>query len=422
MFGSSILDVAIGMIFVYLFLSLICTAVNEGIATLFNKRGANLFDGVKNLLNDPKFTGLSQQLYTHGLVDGISREASDPKKANRLPSYMPSNTFALALLDILGAKGAPTIWLEKIKERQGELTNAQTRLAANPSDIGLMKAVAEAQTALDLFKGLEQEAQAAVDAHTTAAQAANNITGPKDKKLTEVSGKLETALALGRRFMAAYPDPMGSIQKAVEDLPSGHTRESLLVIIDKSKRESALIGREVNNAEQQIEVFKDNVEQWFNDTMDRVGGWYKRWTQKILLAIAIVVVIAGNVDSFMLAKRFLRDTTLRASVVSAAEKAVSSANPTQSDSSRDALLKTAQSTKLPFGWTSDPNDPFYSDQIPNNAGNWILKIVGLFISIFAVSLGAPFWFDTLSKFINVRAAGTPPGEQKKSAGKTVDET
>lgn len=105
MFGSSILEVAIGIIFVYLFLSLICSAIIEGIASLINKRGKNLFEGVKNLLNDPKFTGLAQQLYSHGLVDGISQEAANPAKPNRLPSYIPSNIFALALLDIIGSQG-----------------------------------------------------------------------------------------------------------------------------------------------------------------------------------------------------------------------------------------------------------------------------------------------------------------------------
>ena len=43
------------------------------------------------------------------------------------------------------------------------------------------------------------------------------------------------------------------------------------------------------------------------------------------------------------------------------------------------------------------------------------KIFGLLVSILAVSMGAPFWFDTLSKFVNLRSAGTPPGETSKSA-------
>src|SRR5687768_16517514 len=106
MFGSNILEVAIGIIFVYLLLSLICTALNEGIASLIDKRGRNLVAGIKNLLNDPKFTGLAQQVYNHGLIGGISQYASNPDKRTRLPSYISSSNFSLALLDILAARGA----------------------------------------------------------------------------------------------------------------------------------------------------------------------------------------------------------------------------------------------------------------------------------------------------------------------------
>jgi hypothetical protein len=35
--------------------------------------------------------------------------------------------------------------------------------------------------------------------------------------------------------------------------------------------------------------------------------------------------------------------------------------------------------------------------------------------VLAISMGAPFWFDTLSKFVNLRGAGIPPGETRKSA-------
>ena len=86
MFGSSILEVVIGVIFIYLLLSLISSAINEFISSLVNKRGENLFEGIKNLLNDPNFTGLAQKLYHHGLVDGISQASKDPDKPNRRPS------------------------------------------------------------------------------------------------------------------------------------------------------------------------------------------------------------------------------------------------------------------------------------------------------------------------------------------------
>ena len=57
MFGSSILEAAIAVIFVYLLLSLMCTALNEGIASLIQQRGKNLFEGIKTSLTTPPSPG-----------------------------------------------------------------------------------------------------------------------------------------------------------------------------------------------------------------------------------------------------------------------------------------------------------------------------------------------------------------------------
>src|SRR5215510_11965979 len=125
MFGSSILEVAIGLVFIYLLLSLICTAVNEIIASLINRRGENLFEGIISLLNDPSFTGLAQKLYNHGLIDGISQ-------SSRRPSYMASKTFALALLDILGSQSAGESWRDIAERRKVDWVAAKAKLDANP--------------------------------------------------------------------------------------------------------------------------------------------------------------------------------------------------------------------------------------------------------------------------------------------------
>jgi hypothetical protein len=415
MFGSSILEVAIGMIFVYLFISLICSAINEGIASLINKRGKNLFEGVKNLLNDPKFTGLAQQLYTHGLVDGISQEAANPAKPNRLPSYIPSNTFALALLDIIGSQGLKESWSGVVKRRQEDLVTVRAQLKPNPTDADQQK-VKDAEAALEKAKEALNKADEAATLHEDAAKAAEKVAGPKDFiNLRAASTKLQQALAIGRALAAEYPDPLGNIQRAIEKLPGGHTKESLFVLLDKTKRETALVANQIATAQHQAERLQANVEQWFNDAMDRVGGWYKRWTQKILLVIALIVVFAANADTFTLANRFMRDNALRASIVSAAEQTIqnNAANP----AARQNLLEDAKKLNLPLGWMCAEGDPYKCDQVPSasDIGGWLLKVIGLLISAFAVSMGAPFWFDTLSKFVNLRGAGTPPGETKKSA-------
>jgi hypothetical protein len=79
-FGSTILEVAIGMIFVYLLLSLLCSALGEFIEAKVNNRAKYLREGIKLLLNDSKGGGvdLAQRLYDHGLVRPFYREGKLP--------------------------------------------------------------------------------------------------------------------------------------------------------------------------------------------------------------------------------------------------------------------------------------------------------------------------------------------------------
>jgi hypothetical protein len=44
----------------------------------------------------------------------------------------------------------------------------------------------------------------------------------------------------------------------------------------------------------------------------------------------------------------------------------------------------------------------------------VSKLVGFLLTAFALSLGAPFWFDTLNKLINIRTAGRAPDEKPKN--------
>jgi hypothetical protein len=43
--------------------------------------------------------------------------------------------------------------------------------------------------------------------------------------------------------------------------------------------------------------------------------------------------------------------------------------------------------------------------------------VGWLLTILALTLGAPFWFDMLNKFINIRFAGKSPDEAAKKPEK-----
>jgi hypothetical protein len=134
--GSTALEVAIGMVFIYLLLSLVCSTVGEYIEATLNNRARYLRKGIELLLNESVGGGvdLAQRLYDHGLVRPLYRT---PKQ---LPSYIPSRTFALALWNmattsVAGTPGAVSIAgvtndLKKIREAVAtQLPNAELRTA-----------------------------------------------------------------------------------------------------------------------------------------------------------------------------------------------------------------------------------------------------------------------------------------------------
>jgi hypothetical protein len=96
MFGSGVLEIAIGLFLLYLILSTVCSAVNEAISALFTQRARTLQQGIRAMLNDPKGNGLAAQFFAHPLIKSLQKPGS-----NQPPSYIPAHLFATTLLDIV---------------------------------------------------------------------------------------------------------------------------------------------------------------------------------------------------------------------------------------------------------------------------------------------------------------------------------
>ena len=95
LFGSNILEVAIGLFLVYLLLSTACGVVNETISAVLAKRAKTLEEGLRQLLQSPDS---ARKLLDHPLIGSLGKQA-------RGPSYIPSHLFAVALLDLLAPSG-----------------------------------------------------------------------------------------------------------------------------------------------------------------------------------------------------------------------------------------------------------------------------------------------------------------------------
>lgn len=71
MFGSQILDVALGMVFLFAMLSLIGSAVREAGETLLKSRAKELEKGVGELLSDSSGAGAKKWLYDHPSISAL---------------------------------------------------------------------------------------------------------------------------------------------------------------------------------------------------------------------------------------------------------------------------------------------------------------------------------------------------------------
>ena len=113
-------------------------------------------------------------------------------------------------------------------------------------------------------------------------------------------------------------------------------------------------------------------------------------------------------DTFAIATALANNSALREVVVAQAKTYTETQMPPDAaPANQQALNKdiaNLQQLGVPLGWKSMPAQ-----------WDWLNKFAGLALPAFAVSLGAPFWFDLLNRFMNIRAAGKSPNEKAKGA-------
>ena len=175
----------------------------------------------------------------------------------------------------------------------------------------------------------------------------------------------------------------------------------------------------VNASGNDIGEVRKNIQDWFDSSMDRVSGWYKRRVQWITLVLGLVVAVAVNADTIAIGTRLSHDVAMRDSLVAAAQEYAKdgSAQPTSQNAAQIEACEDAENSPecrvaknlieirklgLPIGW--DKNDPTL---FPVTPGGWLTKGLGWLLTAFAVTLGAPFWFDILNKFIVIRSTVRP---------------
>ncbi len=464
------LEVAIGLSLVYLMLSLVCTAANEFLAQWFNSRATTLKEGIDSLLRDvtEPISAAADQL-----AAAEARRAQVAKEAE-VAAHAPAEHAAWAAA--VGAAEDATLAFEQAcvqarsvaSDQSGAVASAIAQAMAGPGGQSHEAALGAARTLMETTATARVSASAALDGVRPGAAAMllalRKAAGSKEALLklgTLYAHPLITGLSqLPWRLLpwddkvripsyiptqtftlalldtiapasSGSPTPLLEIRRALAHCPD-HVRRPLLLSL--------------NEAGGNVDKFRQHLALWYDNTMDRVSGLYKRKTKLTVLMFAVLVTLFTNADTVRIVRALSSDKALRDALVSQAEATVRSptantppaaaaaeaaAAPSEADR-RQAFEKSLTDLRalgIPLGYAAP--DSALAAQIaqaswigsPSRISAYIRLyapqlrdgFIGLLLTALALSLGAPFWFDILNKVVNVRAVGRTPQENARNS-------
>ncbi|HEY7044226.1 MAG TPA: hypothetical protein VH419_11210 [Nocardioidaceae bacterium] len=164
----------------------------------------------------------------------------------------------------------------------------------------------------------------------------------------------------------------------------------------------------VRESGEDLVAIKSGLERWFDEAMQRTEGSYKRWSTLVLFIVGLVFAVGGNASTVGVAQHLWEGSATREAVVDAADQVVSDqGSPEDQLESVASTTSSLQELQLPVGWDATSRAHFSldpADLTPTGLG----MIAGWLLTALLVMLGAPFWYDLLSKLVALRTSGSKP--------------
>ena len=396
--SSPIIDLALGLAFVFGVTAALSSALTELIARFLGLRGAYLLSGLRELLD----SGTA----TTDLKNAVADYDSMKNMASGTTRGRPTSaTGALLGGPILSSQGmAGQITDRSLMLRPPRRPDRPARLMAAPAG---------------------KKVTIPPD-----GDGATQPDGPDASRAAEDTRRRRPGLLSQRRSLPSYISATSFAEAVIDMLVPTGTGPATMDGIEASlgrlpgdlpfrKSLQAL----VNNADGDVSRFRAATEGWYDEHMARVSGWYKRRVAKITLVVGAILVLMLNINTLTIGRTLYGDSTVNTAVSSVAAKVTNCKN--QSDPSScladlQAEVSAATTAGLPIGWGTvrDCTAPHarcnWLDQrgifSRHGGSGWqlLLVIVGFLVTIIALVPGARFWFDLLSKLGSLRASGPKP--------------
>lgn len=396
---SPVLEVLIGMIFVFSLLSILVTQINTVISQTLKLRAKHLRDGIGAMIDDEE---IRARVITHPLIrlaennpvlpgQNLSEEQVNKivNGAVNAVNYINPDTFVDVLLSVISVDADKALF--------GALLNIVDGMPAGEDRRRLRLQINEI---IDSGKGISE-------LKTMIAALDSSYKIALEEAIEEIENEI--------RELGLKPETNVALVAGIRQINNPYFKEAMLTVLSTS---------------QDLGQAKEKLKQWFNDGMDRVSDTFSRNLRWISLTVGLLIAVVLNVDALYIARTLWNDPALRAGVVAAAAAADIEAMQTSVTEADDAAAaedvdletiseaaEAARETltlildlRLPLGWNGDdlsgnPDDPrvgdarYFWNYNPANYEHWLglvfLKLVGLLGTAIATAQGAPFWFGLL---------------------------
>lgn len=338
MSGFPILDLVVGIIFMFFLLSIICSSIVEMILTVKRVRAKVLGQWLLTIFNTEVMNAKNERVpLGKEIMDHCALTALSP--SGRAPAYIDAKNFVAAVLDKI------TVYSNVV----------------NPSTIDEFIQSIESTTALSA------ELKRAFLIYATEAE--------------------DTFTALTEKTSGA------------------------------------------------IEMFRKKMENWYDSNMDRISGTMKvKYTRRFTLIAGIFITLFLNADTIEVSKYLYSNPEARAEIAAKAYETgldtaimqninrIRQRGAAQDDTMKLTVNQLSDSLKtkmkeineaeaalkesFPLGWSR-------SQFVAQKTGlDWLefifSKLIGMAVTVIAIMMGAPFWFDVLNKISNMRGTGKKP--------------
>ena len=388
MLSSGIIDLALGIIFVFGVTAAISSVATELIARFLGLRGAYLLLGLRELVDSngtPINLGDAADDFRNlrTLINGaptpppagaatraaVPGEAA-PDQAAQGQAAPKSATGALLGSPILRNQGMPgQITTRPLK--LDSVGNAENKSAPLPK--GTWRDTRSLRRSLPSYISARSFAEAVID-------------------LVVPDAGGQTTLNTIQHYIGQLPDSMSTLRTSLEALAA--------------------------NAAGDMTLFRTSVEHWYDDHMARVSGWYKRHVAIITLVVGAILVLLLNINTITIGRALYSDSTIRSAVSAVAARGTNcpaSPSPSPSPSPSESQLTCLGNLETQLTSAAGPACRSAGESSRTATGRTRIAIGGTSTGSSTATAARPGSSSSFSSASSSRSRRSPPAPSSGSA-------